>query len=633
VRLAGFVLSLWVLFGAPLARAAPSLMASMPVVDRDADAMILLVGGISEEGATVKPSSIEVDVDGAPGPAPKSVEVFSEYAEAAAEKSQAWKSPLAVGLVYLWVKEVPAGLSDAILEGVEGFVHRIPARSNVYVTLYGRKRQPIPKLKASEIGGQLHDLGYLAGDRPNLADAIRVDLKALLGDESPFKVMVVVTDGRDYNDATGDSAADFGAIADELDRAQVKLMVVSFPPSEVDAEQSTRNLGDLASAGAFRRAADQPIEVESTLESLGQAIADMRRVKIELPWAWRTLGGTHKLRLNVTSEGKRRAIEVGKITVEAGMTWVLLVLGLVVGALAIAGVTVLAVRRRGAVREPEVAEESSAVIAAAHALVGRGVPAQRALVELTRSYPNDVGLLADLEPALISAELYPVFHTQAGRRRLEQIQSLLSHQPGENTRLGADLAEVLAQAISTQTPPEQAASGIAARVPEDQWSAFVRLGLDSLARALRASGTEHPVLATPRARGVALEIQAALRSDNRSSGKSLTVGWLVRTSGQGRRGETLRLPVGEGSVVLGRGPGCPIRFEGDPEVLDQHAVISERAGAFAIEPLPGALLKLETKPVSGSEPLGDGDTIELGKGCYVFKCVSVGHIAESRPGA
>jgi hypothetical protein len=170
-------------------------------------------------------------------------------------------------------------------------------------------------------------------------------------------------------------------------------------------------------------------------------------------------------------------------------------------------------------------------------------------------------------------------------------------------------------------------------VPEDQWSAFVRLGLDSLARALRASGTEHPVLATPRARGVALEIQAALRSDNRSSGKSLTVGWLVRTSGQGRRGETLRLPVGEGSVVLGRGPGCPIRFEGDPEVLDQHAVISERAGAFAIEPLPGALLKLETKPVSGSEPLGDGDTIELGKGCYVFKCVSVGHIAESRPGA
>ena len=64
------------------------------------------------------------------------------------------------------------------------------------------------------------------------------------------------------------------------------------------------------------------------------------------------------------------------------------------------------------------------MIAAAHALVGRGVPAQRALVELTRSYPNDVGLLADLEPALISAELYPVFHTQAGRRRLEQIQSL-----------------------------------------------------------------------------------------------------------------------------------------------------------------------------------------------------------------
>ena len=119
--------------------------------------------------------------------------------------SRRWRS----GLVYLWVKEVPAGTADAILEGVSGFFRRIPARTNVYATLYGRKRQPIPKLRAGEIGGQLHDIGFLAGDRPNLADAIRVDLKALLGDEAPFKVMLVVTDGRDYTDTSGDSVRGF----------------------------------------------------------------------------------------------------------------------------------------------------------------------------------------------------------------------------------------------------------------------------------------------------------------------------------------------------------------------------------------------------------------------------------------
>ena len=189
-----------VLGWASLAFAGPIFLASPPDVERDTGEMVVLVGGISEDGSTIKPAAVEMEVDGQPGPATKSTEVFSDYAQTAADASQSWKSPLAVGLVYLWVKDVPAGVSDAILEGVGGFFRRIPARSNVYVTLYGRKRQPIPKLKASEIGGQLHDLGYIPGDRPNLADAIRVDLKALGSDESPFKVLLVVTDGRDFND-------------------------------------------------------------------------------------------------------------------------------------------------------------------------------------------------------------------------------------------------------------------------------------------------------------------------------------------------------------------------------------------------------------------------------------------------
>jgi hypothetical protein len=610
--------------------AAPTFVASPPVVDRDAGEMVLLVGGISEEGASLKPKAVEVEIDGVPGPAPKSVEVFSDFAQTAAEASATWKSPLAVGLVYLWVKDVPAGTSDAILEGVGGFFRRIPGRSSVYVTFYGRKRQPIPKLRASEIGGQLHDFGYIPGDRPNLADAIRVDLKALLGDESPFKVMLVVTDGRDYNDSSGDSSADFTAVADEINKAGVKLMVVSFPPTEVDAEQSTKNLGDLASAGAFRRATEQPIEVQSTLESLGQTIADMSRVKLEIPWAWRTFGGTHKVRLNLTTEGKRRAIEVGKVTVPAGTTWLLLAIGVVVGVLLIMVVVIVLVRRRSSSDERFEDDDEQPVVTAAHALIQRGLPAQRALVELTRSYPNDVGTLAELDPSVFLDERYPLFKTKAGRRRFEEIQALLTQKSNDDTLIGADLAEVLSQSIASQTAPDQVASSIAARVPEDQWSAFARLGLDELAKALRASGARHPVLASPRARGIALEIQAALRSESRTTNKSLAVGWLVRTAGQGKHGQTLRLP--EGRTVIGRSGDCQICLEGDPAVADQHAVISERRGAFFIEPMQG-LIKVETKPVTGKQPLGDGDTIELGQGRYVFKCVSAGHVSHSRPGS
>jgi len=64
----------------------------------------------------------------------------------------------------------------------------------------------------------------------------------------------------------------------------------------------------------------------------------------------------------------------------------------------------------------------------------------------------------------------------------------------------------------------------------------------------------------------------------------------------------------------------------------QHAAISERRGAFYIEPIQGNL-KVETKPANGRVPLGDGDTIEIGQSRFVFKCVTSGNVAQSRSGA
>ena len=593
-----------------VARAGSWFVVSPPAIDRGE--VVLLVGGASDEGATLKPSSVEAEIDGVPAAPPKSLGTFFDFAQTAAETDPTWKSPLALGLVYLWIKEVPTALSDAALEGVMGFLKRLPARTNAYATLYGRKRQPIPKLKAAELGATLHDLAYLGGDRPNLAEAIRIDLQNLLSDESPFKVLLVVTDGRDFTDPTGAGPADFSALSGEIAKAGVRLFVLSFPAPDADAEQSARSLADLAAGGAFHRATDQPLELQNTLESLGQAIADMRRVRLEIPWSSRTFGGTHRIRLNLTSEGKRRAIEAGAIALPAASGWLLGVGAALAGLLVLlAGVLFLRTRRSRDQEEPS-------IFAAAHDLIGRGLSAQRAVVELPRSFPESIASLATADPSLLSDPHYPLLQTRAGRRRFEEIQALLRR--SDDRLLGDDLAAALAAAIAARSPARHAAASIAARVPEDQQSDFLRLGLDDLAASLRMAGERHPVLASPRSRGAVLAIQDALRG---RGGASLAVAWLVRAAGPGQRGETLR--VAAGRAVLGRGPNCEIRIEADDRVAEQHAAIDESRGEFAIEPLQGPV-KIEDMAAPSRQPLGDGDTIEIGESRFVFKCVTTGNL-------
>jgi hypothetical protein len=597
-------------------------LVSPPTVDGDSANLTLLVGAVSEDGATLKASSIDVEIDGEPAAAPKLLESFFDLAQREAEADSAWKSPLAVGLVYLWVKETPAGTSDSILEGVQGFFKRLPARTSAYATLYGRKRQPIPKLKASDIGGQLHDLGYLGGDRPNLGDAIAVDLKNLSADESPFKLLLVVTDGRDFTDPDGQGPADFVAVGSALAKAGVRLLLVSFPAPEADAEQSAKNLNDLSGPGVFHRAVEQPVELQTTLESLGQAVADLRRVQIDVPWAWRTFGGSHKVRIYLTTDGKRRTVELGKITLPAQTGW-LVWLGALVLAVAALSIGLLLFLRLRASRQFEVDEDP--IIPAAHALIRRGMSAQRALVELTRGFPESVAGLARVDESIFSDARYPFLKTRAGRRRFEEIQALLTQRDGDESPLHDDLFAALAEAVTAQTPPGKAAERIAARLPDDQWGALLRLGLEDLARTLRQAGKRFPVLGLPRSRGAVLAIQDALHA---RSGSSLAVAWLVRAAGPGKRGETLGLRASR--AVLGRGTSCDLLLGGDAQVAEQHAAISDVHGEFAIEPLGGPI-KVEDAPIEARHALGDGDTIEIGDSRYVFKCVTTGNLGKSNP--
>jgi hypothetical protein len=481
----------------------------------------------------------------------------------------------------------------------------LPKGTQAYATLYGRKRQPIPRLKASELASILHDVSFLSGDRPNLADAIRLGAKTLAGDESPLKVLLVVTDGRDFADPTGEQPADFVALADELARAQVRLLLVAFPAPETDAEQSARNLAALVGTG-LQRVVEQPGELQSTLESLGQVLADMHEVRLEVPWWWRTWGGTHRLRLNLLVNGKPRALEVGKVSLPAGRTRWALVSGGLLGTLLLLGVAWLLRARR-----PR--EQTESLLDAANDLIEQGMTARRAIFNLSRRFPREVAKLAARDASALAEAGYPALQTKAGRRRFEEMVALLKR--SDQGSLGDDLAAALAQAMSEKLPAERAAARLAAQIAEDELSAFSRLGLQPLASALRKAGERHPVLLAPRSRAQALAIQEALHLPQ-TMGRS--VGWLVRAAGPGKRGESLRLD--KTRVLLGRSAGCDIRLEGDARVAQEHAAISETRGQFSIEPLQGPV-KVEDQEVTAPHPLHDGDTIEVGEHRFVWKHV------------
>jgi hypothetical protein len=140
--------------------------------------------------------------------------------------------------------------------------------------------------------------------------------------------------------------------------------------------------------------------------------------------------------------------------------------------------------------------EEPSLLGAVHDLIGRGLSAQRAVTDLTRRFPESLAGLTAVESSLLSDPRYPLLQTRAGRRCFEEIVALLRH--GDDSGLGDDLAAALADVLAAKTTARQAALSIAARVPEDQQSDFLRLGLDELASRLRKAGERYPVLVSLR---------------------------------------------------------------------------------------------------------------------------------------
>ena len=524
-----------------------------------------------------------------------------------------------MGLVYLWIEHLPPG----VLDGVQAFFQRVPSRTVVYPTIYGRMRQGRARLAAADVS-RLGDVPYIEGYRPNLIEAVRLDLGDLAADPAALRILLVVTDGRDFADK-GEGPGDFAALGREIRKAGVTPLVVAFPAPDADRAQAATNLGELHdAAGGVLRLLEQPQDLENSLESLGQGMADLLRVRVATPWSWHMFGGSHhvSVRLNVGG-GQRLNADMGSVSVGPGKlrSVVLGIAGLLV---VIAGVAIFAMRRQRGVA----ASDDDAVLTAAHDLIRRGASPRRAVEELTRNYPEGVGSLAEIDPELFSDPRFPYLRTRPGRLRMQEIRDLLAKKSVDNPLLDDSLAAVLAEAVGNRLPPEQAAAMVAARVGADACTAFTSLGLEHLVEALRAAADAHPTLGTPRARGVVVAIQDTLRT--RGGALGIVVSWLVRAGGTGRRGETLR--IGDGRTLIGLSASCAIRLSLDATVAAEHAEISLDAGEFAIAPLGGPVT-VEGTAVTGRRVLTDGETIGIGDGLFIFKSASAGNLSSREPDA
>jgi len=603
------------------ALAAPTVITTKAAPDAQSGEYVVFVGGIDENGRSLKAQSIEAIVGGQPLTPPPTTQSLADWAVTSSEHSKTWHPPVAVGLVYLWIEGVPSG----VLEGVHSFFERIPSRTNVNPTVYGRMRQGRASLAAADIS-RLDEVPYLDSYKPNLSDAIRLDMNDLAAAEAPIKLLLIISDGRDYADPKGQGPGDFGAIGRAIRKAGITPLIVGFPAPEGDAAQAQTNLRELHdAAGGFMRLLDQPEDLENTLESLGQAVGEMQRVQFPVSWSWRVFGGSKRETLPlVTGGGQRLNADVGVVEVAGGTGMKVGVFAGIVVVVAVLGLVLFLVfrRRGGGGDDEDVGGEDDEILQAAHDLIRRGVPPRRAVDELTRTFGDAAASLVDIDPELLNDARYPYFRTRVARMRMQEMRDLLANKSAEAPAIGPAIAEVLAAAIADRTPPEQAADTLFVRASADECTAFAALGSNQLTEALRAVGRDHPELAAPRARGVVVAIQDALRTRG-SAARNVSVGWLVRASGPGTRGETLRL---EGSrVVIGSGPQARIRLAGDPNVAPEHAEIAVDGGEFTLTAL-GGKVSVESKPVAGRHELSDGETIQVGAGMFVFKCANAGNM-------
>jgi hypothetical protein len=354
-------------------------------------------------------------------------------------------------------------------------------------------------------------------------------------------------------------------------------------------------------------------------ESLADAIVGLRRLQFGLPWTARLFGGQKRIGVLAAVDGVVLKAQGGTLALPASTgTMVGLGLGALV-LLAGGGLVVWRVGRRGmrggsGRGRGATTRRLFELLDELQHLIRIGTAAEAAVVHLSQKFPDSIDRLKTLDVQKLDPEQYRYLRTRAGQARIKEIQTQLRDSDAEPL-VDREMASILSRAMTSGVEPREAARQIMAQIPDNRWGALSRAGDQSLQDSLARAAQDFAPLKASHASGFAVDVRTALRT---REGAHLSVGWLARASGPGRRGETLGIPTP--SCVVGRGFDCGLRIGEDPELAERHAEVNLLGGEFVLRPLEGRVV-LDDREVTGQRPLSDGAVVTLGSCSYVFKCV------------
>jgi hypothetical protein len=597
-------------------RAQPSLQAAGAELDEATGELALFLSGRAADGSPAPLADPQLFLDGKGPIAPDGRDKLLDYAG----DRPKWTPPFAIGVVYMWSKGTP----QTMLDGLEALFRHVPGKVPVYPTPYGQGyRQVVTKLTAQKVAsGELGDYPQMQGEQHKLVDAVQFNASKLAEDRAPIKLLFIITDGR--GPASGREFGPFAALGDDLRRQGFQVAIVSLPaPADAaDAAANVQELKDAARARLIR--VDRLTDLPTSIELLGETVSSVERAHFQLPWLTRQLGGEHKITVKgaVAGASVRAAAMTIILPRQAGML-VAVVVGVLLALIGAAlAVRVLLTRpsaprpraapapARGApptrsAPTPEPAQEEEDPSAAVLTEVVRvGASPGRAVLALSRALGPQTDEVVGADRR---ARADGVLASRAGQARLRDIRKLLTAGSARETFV-REVATILGGAMREQAPPREGARRLRARLPVESWTSVLRLSPEALDDCLAATAE----LAGQAGRGFVRSVQEELQRG--PSGAPITL-WLVRVAGPGQQGETI---VVGGNAVLG-GSGADISL-GDDRMAASHAEVSIEANDATISPLEGKV-EVDGQEVAGPTPLGDGQTVALGRGLYVVRMV------------
>ena len=501
----------------------------------------------------------------------------------------------------------------------------------VYPTIYGRMRQGRARLTAADVS-RLDELPYLEAYRPNLIDAVRLDLGDLAADPAPLQDPAARDRRARLRRSQGRGPGRLrGARARAPRRRASRRSSSAFPAPDADAAQASANLARPARRRGRRAAPARA--AGGSREHARVAGAGHRRSAARAACHAPGAGACSAARTAVGAPERRRRPAAGRRHGRRSRS--------APGKLRVAARWALA--RRGGAARPA----SAIVVMRRRSVGGADARTTRILQRRARSHPPR--RLAAARRRGADAQLPRVGRRARRHRSRAVLRSALPLLPDaaragcacRRSAICSPRSRSTARCSTTRWPPCWPRRSPTARRPIRRRRRWRRASAPTSARPSPASASigwprrcappRRPTRRWPRRARAASWSRSRTRCAPRGGALGIVVGWLVRAGGSGRRGETLRL--GDARTLIGLSGSCAIRLSHGSHRRGRARRGHARGRASSsIAPLGGPVT-VEGAAIDKRHALTDGETIGIGDGLFVFKSASAGNLSSSEPDA